>query len=339
MKSLLRIFILFILVAILCLVGFLTYLFTGQAPLFSEIDFGITFSQYFAEEMSLDWKQAYAAILDELGVKKLRLIAYWQYLEPEQGSYSFEDLDWQIQEAGKRNAQVILAVGRKLPRWPECHIPAWANGLDESEQQEKILSLITKIVEHYQDSKVIWAWQIENEPFLKGFGECPKLDKEFLKKEINLVRKNDSQNRPIIITASGELSSWIQPAFYGDIFGTTLYRNVYSENLGKYIKYPIPPVFYYKRANLTKKITGVEKAIIIELQGETWGPKMPYETPLDKQLEIMNANVFREIIDYTYQTGFDEAYLWGAEWWYWLKQKHGIDNLWQEAKKQFISEG
>ena len=130
MKSLLRIFILFILAVIFCLAGFLIYMFTGQAPLTSEIDFGITFSQYFAEEMDLDWKQAYVAILDELGVKKLRLVAYWQYLEPEQGSYSFEDLDWQIQEADKRNAQVILAVGRKLPRWPECHVPIWSKDLN-----------------------------------------------------------------------------------------------------------------------------------------------------------------------------------------------------------------
>jgi len=56
----------------------------------------------------------------------LRLVAYWQKIEPEQGKYSFEDLDWQIKEAEKRDIEVILVIGRKVSRWPECHIPEWA---------------------------------------------------------------------------------------------------------------------------------------------------------------------------------------------------------------------
>ncbi len=31
---------------------------------------------------------------------------------------------------------------------------------------------------------MIWAWQIENEPFLNMFGECPPFDKEFFEKEV-----------------------------------------------------------------------------------------------------------------------------------------------------------
>jgi len=121
------------------------YLMFGSVEQNSEINFGVTFSQVSAEEMDIDWQEAYISILDDLGVKKLRLIAYWQKIEPNEGEYSFDDLDWQINEAEKRDAQVILAVGRKLPRWPECHVPEWARGLDESEQQEKLLSLLTQI--------------------------------------------------------------------------------------------------------------------------------------------------------------------------------------------------
>jgi len=71
------------------------------------------------------------------------------------------------------------------------------------------------------------------------------------------------------------------------------------------------------------------------LQAETWNHKMPYETPLDQQLAIMNIDRFKEVIEYTKQTGFDEAYLWGAEWWYWLKTEQNYDSIWQEAKSLF----
>ncbi len=333
MKFILHVFILFILLAILCLAGFLIYLFTGEAEPVDKIDFGITFSQYFAEKMELDWKKIYSNILDDLNVKKLRLIAYWPNIEPNKDEYYFNDLDWQISEARQRQAEVILVIGQKVPRWPECHIPEWAKELSENEKQQRILLMLNEIVEHYQGNKTIWAWQIENEPFLKSFGECPKFNKEFLDKEIDLVRNSDLDNRPVILTASGELSSWVQPAIHADILGTTLYRIVWSDFLKKHFEYPIPPVFYYKRANLVRLFTDVERIIIVELQAEPWSHKMLYETDAEEQSKSMDLGKFKGMIKYTEQTGFDEAYLWGAEWWYWLKEKNQDNSIWLEAKK------
>ncbi|MBU1291925.1 beta-galactosidase [Patescibacteria group bacterium] len=334
MKFILKtILILFISIVIL-LSGLFIYFFTGQAPVVEKIDFGVTFSQYFAEQMELDWKKMYLAILDELGVKKIRLVAYWQKIEPAQDEFSFDDLDWQIKEADKRDMEIILVMGQKVPRWPECHIPDWARGLSQSEYHDELLSAITQIVNRYKGNKAIKIWQVENEPFLMGFGECPKLDKEFLDKEINLVRELD--NRPILLTASGELSSWTQPARRADIFGTTLYRIVWSDFFQKHIQYPIPPVFYYKRANLVKWFTRVEKTIIIELQAEPWNHLMIWETTPEEQSKTMNLERFKEVINYTKRTGFNEAYLWGAEWWYWLREKYDDDSIWQEAQKLWI---
>jgi len=160
------------------------------------------------------------------------------------------------------------------------------------------------------------------------------LDKDFLIKEISLVRKLDKK-RPIILTASGELSSWIQPAIYADVLGTTLYRIIWNDRIG-HITYPIPAVFYYKRANFVKRVTGIEKVIIIELQAEPWGPKMIYETDVRFQTASMDLDKFKGIIDYTYRTGFDEAYLWGVEWWYQRKEQ-GNDTVWSEAKKLWMN--
>ncbi|MAF20445.1 MAG: hypothetical protein CMI55_02060 [Parcubacteria group bacterium] len=333
-KYIFRIIFFSLFIVILCVAGILIYLFTGEAEPVSEISYGVTFSQIFAEQMELDWPMAYSAILDDLGARKLRLVAYWQKLEPVEGEYAFADLDWQIEEAGKRGAQVILAVGQKLPRWPECHYPEWAENLSEAEKQEKILLLLTQIVNRYQNNNTVKVWQVENEPFLVGFGECPKLDRQFLDKEISLVQKLDSKGRPVLLTASGELSSWIEPAVRADLLGTTLYRIVWSDIINDHFKYPIPPVFYHKRAQIAKWVTGIEKVIIIELQAEPWSHKMLYETDKKEQSKSMDLEQFKEVIKYTEQTGFDEAYLWGVEWWYWKKEQ-GNNSIWAEAKTLF----
>ncbi|MBU4205155.1 hypothetical protein KKH26_03220 [Patescibacteria group bacterium] len=48
-------------------------------PKRNELKYGVTFSQKQAMALGLDWKKTYIAMLDELGVKKLRLSAYWEY--------------------------------------------------------------------------------------------------------------------------------------------------------------------------------------------------------------------------------------------------------------------
>ncbi|OGZ35408.1 MAG: hypothetical protein A3A94_00485 [Candidatus Portnoybacteria bacterium RIFCSPLOWO2_01_FULL_43_11] len=328
--SLARVFLAIFIALLIFTAGFLAYLMIGKAEPAEEIIFGVTFSQPFAIKMGLNWQKTYLAILDDLKVRNLRLVAYWPEIEKQDGEYSFNDLDWQINEAEKRNAKVILAIGRKLPRWPECHIPGWAGKLSEEEQQEKVLLLIIEIIEHYKKSQNIKAWQIENEPFFESFGECPALDKNFLDQEIALARNLD--NRPIVITASGELSPWINEAKRADILGTTLYRVVWNKYLGNF-RYPFPPVFYQKRADLIKKFFGLQEIIMVELAVEPWGRTLLYELPLEEQFQSMNLEEFKKTIQYGKETGFKEVYLWGAEWWYWLKTAQGDNAIWDEAKK------
>ena len=44
---------------------------------------------------------------------------------------------------------------------------------------------------------------------------------------------------------------------------------------------------------------------------------------------------FNEMIDFASKTGFDQQYLWGAEWWYWMKEQ-GYSEHWEIAKKLFM---
>jgi len=303
-------------------------------PRKENVVYGVTFSKPFAEHLGLDWKETYLAILDDAGARRIRIPSYWTEIEPEKNKYLFENLDWQVEEAEKRNTKIIIVLGQKQPRWPECHIPEWAEKLSENERQEELLEIIEKVVERYKNKKNITAWQIENEPFLP-YGECPKLDEDFLDEEITLVRSLD--NRPIVISDSGELGTWYNAAKRADILGTTLYRIVWDKYLG-YVHYPIASVSYRIKAAVIMYLTGVEKIIIVELQAEPWGPKMIIDTPLEEQYKSMDLEQFRENVEYVRKIEFSEAYLWGVEWWYWLKTEKNDDRIWEEAKKVFNDE-
>ncbi|MFH1661948.1 MAG: beta-galactosidase [Candidatus Falkowbacteria bacterium] len=298
-----------------------------------ELKYGVTFSKKQAEELGLGWKEVYLDILKELKVKKLRIPAYWDEIEYESDKYYFDDLDWLIEKASEYNAEIILAVGGRLPRWPECHFPEWTEKLSEQERQEKILSYIEKVINRYKDEKNIVYWQVENEPFLNHFGDCPKSDKKFLDKEIALVKSLDS--RPIVITDSGELSLWIPAARRADIFGTTMYRDTYSMHLKRYIHYPIQPGFFRFKKNIARLFTGPKEWIVIELQAEPWG-RIPYqELTKSERDRTMNLTKFKEIIEFSSKTGFKEFYLWGVEWWYWEKEINNDNRVWEEAKGLF----
>jgi len=47
----------------------------------------------------------------------------------------------------------------------------------------------------------------------------------------------------------------------------------------------------------------------------------------------MNIVRFEDSINYAKRIGFDTIYLWGGEWWYWLKTVHTNDSFWQAAKQ------
>ena len=334
-----RIFKKILLGVLLFLLIFAGYLFIGEPPPAKEITWGVNFSQKHARDLGLDWKETYLALLDDLGARNLKVAAHWDLLESEKDKYYLDDLDWQIKEAENHNAKILLVVGMKTGRWPECHIPEWAKNLNKEEQQKEILEMIEEVVLRYRDRVSVGAWQVENEPFFP-FGECPWVDKNFLKKEIDLVKSLDynlptaHQKRPILISDSGEGSFWINAAKLGDIVGTTLYKKVWFRQLGNYIYYPFPPTFYWRKAQLIEKIFN-KKVVVVELQAEPWGPKLLYESPLEEQEKTMNLERFKANIEFAKKTGLDKFYLWGGEWWYWMKEKQGQPEIWNEARKLF----
>lgn len=330
--------------------------FLGNPPKAEKISWGVDFSQKHAASLGLDWRETYSALLTDLGAKKIKVAAHWDILEPKEGEYYFDDLDWQVNEAKKNNAEMILIIGMKTSRWPECHIPDWAKNISKEKQQAVILEMIEKVVLRYKNSGVIYAWQPENEPFFP-FGECQWTDKEFLKKEIALIKSLEvekKQSTPVIVSDSGEGSFWFAAAKTGDIVGTTMYRKVWFDfswlkqkisflpdsfkKAGFYLDYSyiFPAKFYWQKANLVEKIFG-KKVICIEFQAEPWCKnKLLYSCPLSEQNETMDLVQFKKNIVFAKKTGFDEFYLWGVEWMYWLKKTQNDSSIWDEAKTLFL---
>lgn len=331
-----------------------------------KITYGVSFSKFHADELNLDWKETYLAILDNLGVRHLRLSAHWPMLEPQEGEFNFSELDFQISEAEKRGADIILAIGRRLPGWPECHEPEWVQnqksnipwpsatagsgaGKNQNDplrpqseasklkfQNDQVLSYVKAVVEHYKDIPAIKYWQVENEVFLTFFSRanCGELDSSFLDEEIAMVKKLDP-TRSVLITDSGEFGDWFRAYKRSDVFGTSMYLYIWNRKIGPF-RYPITPGFFRLKRNLTEWIWGQKPSLIIELSTEPWLIQPIVTAPINVLQDRMGVDKFEEMIKFAQKSSFDLQYLWGAEWWYWMK-KQGYPTHWEMAKSLFVN--
>lgn len=300
------------------------------------VTWGITFSQKMSEDFGNNWREAYTALLDDLQPRELRLIAYWDRVEPTQDTWTFTDLDWQMDEAAKRNIPVLLTVGQKTPRWPECHSPEWAKQLPDIDRKARLLTYVEKVVQHYKNAPNLIQWQVENEPFLK-FGDCPPLDTPLIDKTLQLVRREDPWH-PIVMTDGGTWGKWTPAAHRADIFGTTLYRKVHNPVIGSR-KTPFPPAYYALKTHFMRWWTGQPTlpAIVTEVGLEPWGDKAIWEMTAEEQTTFFSQRDFVDTIQFARDIGYDTYYMWGAEWWYDAKTK-GDPSYWNLAK-QVIAEG
>lgn len=293
-------------------------------------DYGVTFSPWQALSFGLDWKETYRALLDDLGVRRFRISAYWNTVEGIDDQFFFDDIDFQLDEAKARGATVILAVGRKLPRWPECHDPEFIKGASKEKIEQELLEYLAQILQRYHQHPAVRAWQVENEMFFP-FGECDRLHgAPLLAKEVELVRSYSS--KPVLISDAGEWSTWIPASFYGDIVGSSLYREAWNSYFG-YVGFPIQPGYYQIRSAILEKLFGKE-VIFTEVQAEPWGPKAVQEMTPQEALQYMPLEKLQRTRAFAARVGFREVYFWGAEWWYWMKTQ-GDDTIWNNLKGVF----
>ena len=314
------------------------YFFVGKAPVQKNITWGVDFSQMQAQSLGLSWKEAYSAIINDLGVKNIKLHTQWDWIEGEKDKYYFDDVDWQLSQAQEKNVKIIYVVGMKSGRWPECHVPKWASKLQETQEKQATLNYIKEVVQRYKNNPSIIYWQVENEPFF-NFGDCPNWyykNDDFLKTEVATVKALDP-TRKIIVSDTGEYSSWFGAAKIGDIVGTTMYREAWTsitESFGFYFHSVFSPVFYSRKALIINRIFGKD-VICIELQAEPWVSGFLSKAPVNVQLKTMNPEIFNENVKFAKDSGLNKFYFWGVEWWYWMKTTKNQPAIWEEAKQLF----
>lgn len=299
-----------------------------------KIIYGMSYNVPYARELGLEPDKVFDAILHDLGVRHLRLAAHWTLIEPAPDQYDFSWMDADIKKAEEAGAQVIFGVGRRLPRWPECHVPQWAQELSWEDQQKEIREYIEAVVTRYKDSPAITHWQVENEPFLEVFAHdhCGDLDEAFLEEEVALVRTLDP-SRPILVTDSGNLGMWHGAYRAGDAFGTSVYVYFWNPELGQF-RTVLPAWAYRAKENILSFLFGQKETFLIELSLEPWLIEPVVNVPLADQFERMDLEKMDEILRYAEDTRFEKQYLWGAEWWYWLKEQ-GHPEIWERGQTLF----
>jgi hypothetical protein len=299
------------------------------------VKFGASFSLHRCNELGLDKQAVLKASIKDLGLRRFRLMSYWNVHEQTRGKYDFSELDWQLDLIAEAGGQVTLCLGKRQPRWPECHMPKWAQSLSQKEWYDTLYAYIREVVERYKDHPALETWQLENEALLKSFGHCTDGDYNHgrLRKELKLVKKLDPSH-PVIMTLS---DSWGIPVRgpRPDKYAMSLYRITINQK-GHYAFSKRPPLFYKARRMLII-IFKLRPTFIHELQAEPWLPVSITKVPLDEQLKYMNSKLLEENVAFARKTGSDLIDLWGLEWWYWLRTKHDKPEVW-DAAKELIAE-
>lgn len=297
---------------------------------------GASFVPSYARYFDLDPEETLTAMIDDLGLKRLRLVSYWSDIEKERGVYNFDELDWQMKLAEDRGVAVSLALGLRQPRWPECHMPTWAQEMHGQDWYQPLEDFIAKVVNRYKDSPALDSYQLENEFFLTVFGICHDFNRERLVSEYNLVKSLDD-NTPVVVSMSNNAIGTPIGEPTPDQWAISVYKRVWDKTISlRYFEYPIPAWYYAFRAGWTEMTRGRD-VFMHELQTEAWTPDTyggTKETPLDEQYKSLNPNRLKHRIRYGEATGMRTMDLWGVEWWYWRMVKHGDSALWDTAKQE-----
>lgn len=303
------------------------------------IQLGTTFIPSYARYFQLDPQETYKALLNDAGIRHFRLVSYWDDIEKSAGHYDFSELDWQFKLAEQNQASISLAIGLRQPRWPECHMPAWANRLPKDEWSNRLQTFMGKVIERYHASPALQSYQLENEFFMKVFGICPDFSRDRLINEYNFVKLKDPYH-PIIVSRSNNAVGLPIGQPRPDAFGVSVYKRVWDKTITKrYFEYPFPAWYYAYLAGAGQLLTG-QDMVIHELQAEPWTPEgVQINDPaqIAEHNKSLNAKRLRDRINYGKATGMKTIDLWGAEYWYWRKTKTGDDSLWQVVKQEINS--
>ncbi len=295
---------------------------------------GVSFIPDYASSLGLD-PQTTMTALENIGVRDFRLVSYWNDIEPTKGKYDFSQLDWEFASANASHSKVLLVVGLRQPRWPECHAPDWVNTQQPtSDWLPQLEQFMTSVINRYKNNPALSGWQLENEYF-NNFGQCYNYSRQRLVSEYNLVKRLDP-NHPILVPRSNNYPNLQLDQPRPDIAGLEIYHSVWAPLLNRHFTYPMPSWYYSFLAGATKIITGRD-SIIHEAQAEPWPApgQALIDLSLAQQQKLLSANQLKQYFSFAKTTKIPKVYWWGAEYWYYRKVKLHDPSLWNVAAQEF----
>lgn len=323
----------------------------------SEPAWGANFSCKRVQFFGQDCRATLASVLDDLGVRSLRLSVHWSDVEGAPGEYDWSAIDWQLREIGERGGRATVSIGMKAQRFPEFWLPTWlrlqaqipADDFPEDHPlvQQYLFPYLQAAAQHLAADPVVEAIQVENEPFVhyQGHANGWRIRKEFLAREIATVRAGTGGAEPIVVNHASWLrrdGTWKWAVRNADV----LAQSVYTKRQRGPWKWLY--IFPYRIGPFTPDLPEQARAArrdgkqlwIAELQAE------PYERPdVDvRRIPAWEARSFsprwlERNLDLARRSGATRVYLWGVEWWAYLRDQRGDPRLWQEGQTLFHSTG
>lgn len=314
---------------------------------------GVNFSCKQAEYLGMACGPLFERVLDDLGVRHVRISAYWSDIEQEPGVYDFTAVDQLLNLAESRGARVTVSVGMRAQRYPEFWFPTWLRlsaGLmpgDYPEDNPLVRAALFPFLEatagHVGSHPAVEAIQVENEPFVPSYayGTRWRIRPEFLAAEIETVRAHDPGGHPIVVshaswTAFDDNWRWILD--HADVMAQSVYvKRQRGPWPWLYIfPYRIGPV----AANLPEQARaarGQGKALWIgELQAEPFEQSgVDVRQISTDRAASFSARWFDENLRLAARSGAVRVYLWGVEWWAYLNDTRGEPGFWIRARQLF----
>lgn len=312
---------------------------------------GTTFSPLQCYYLELDYQETFRRIC-ALGFNRIRLCAYWHEIERQPNQFDFAVLDWLLDSCDRYGIDVVLAVGMKVPRWPEFHFPDWLKAQHNIQgRQEPIdtdgaiagltLRFIEKVVAHTRLAAPIKYWQVENEPFTRlDITAGRYLSLGFVQREVSLVRTLARADQKIALTGSIALpradNSEDDRAFQDCL------RLADAVGLNVYTKVPIGPMFYLEPKPIFWQKLQQWQQTLVEQGKEDWIAEAQSEPWEHNQLVAMNKldhpssspRQMTRLVSSLSRIGYSTIFLWGCEYWYWQKKRGR--NLWWWSVEQMI---
>lgn len=316
-----------------------------------EIVLGANFSCNRVVWLGQDCRTVLDAALDDLGLRDFRLSVNWNEVERAPGVFTWEEFDWQLDAIYARGGRAVVSIGMKAQRFPEFYLPDWVTaGItippnvhpeDYAPVAAALFPFLEAAARHIGAHPAVEAIQVENEPFVyfPSHANGWHIRPDFLEREIATVRAADPGRHPILVTYASHLRSddtWQWILDNADLLGQSVYtkRQRSPWDWLYFFPYQIGPWTPDLPQQARAAGQRGKQLWLTELQAEPYEQHRtvdPRERP-GYRLRSISPRLLRENVQLARRSGATRAYLWGIEWWYYVREQRGEPELWETGR-------